>query len=455
MIPRSVTKSISGWGNFPVQTCTLYRPEKVRDVATIVREAPGTSIIPRGLGRSYGDAALNADGAVMLLERLDRLAAFDPQTGVVRCEGGTSLADLLEIFVPRGWFLPVTPGTRFVTLAGAIAADVHGKNHHRDGCISEFVTDFDLVTASGETITCSREQNAEVFWATVGGMGLTGVILRAGLRLIKIETAYITVDYRKAQNLDHALSLFSEDANYQYSVAWIDCLATGSMLGRSVLMRGNHTPLTQLTGPYRNEPLKLRRGRAKNVPINMPSFVLNGTSIRAFNAMYYAKHDDARSVTSYEQFFYPLDSIRHWNRMYGKRGFVQYQAVFPPETSRDGLVKLLEQLSASGAASFLAVLKTFGPQNQGMLSFPRAGQTLALDLPNTGESLLQLVRELDKTVLDHGGRVYLAKDACLDRAAFEAMYPRLAEFKAVKARLDPQNRFASSQSRRLGITEGA
>jgi hypothetical protein len=269
-----------------------------------------------------------------------------------------------------------------------------------------------------------------------------------------VETAYVTVDTRRAANLEQALALFAEDAQYKYSVAWIDCLARGESLGRSVLMRGNPTPLAELRRPeWIDAPLTLGKKRGgKNVPVNMPGFVLNRFSVRAFNALYYAKHGDGRKISHFEPFFYPLDSIAHWNRMYGRRGFIQYQAAFPPETSGNGLGKLLEQVSGSRQASFLAVLKSFGPQGEGMLSFPRGGQTLALDLKNTGADLVELVRQLDRTVLDHGGRVYLAKDALLERATFEAMYPRLAEFKQVKARLDPRGRFASSLSRRLGIT---
>jgi FAD/FMN-containing dehydrogenase len=452
--PRHVDRPIAGWGNFPVQPAHLYRPEKLAGVREVVKNAPDASLIPRGLGRSYGDAAINENGGVLLFERIDRMLEFDGSSGVLRAEGGVSLADILAAMLPRGFFLPVTPGTKFVTLAGAIAADVHGKNHHRDGCISAFVDSLELMDARGEVIRCSREENADVFWATVGGMGLTGVILSATLRLRRVESAYVTVDYQRAENFERAIELFAAgDKDYPYSVAWIDCSAGGESLGRSVLMRGDTTPVTQLGSARAKSPLTLlRRKRNRSIPFNMPAMMLNRFSVRAFNALYYARHGDGRRIVDYDSFFYPLDSIAHWNRMYGRRGFIQYQAVFPLESARAGLKRLLEQISASGKASFLAVLKTFGPQNQGMLSFPREGLTLALDFANTGQSLRDLASAMDRTVLDHGGRVYLAKDAWLDREGFKTMYPRLEEFRAVKARLDPNNRFSSSQSRRLGIT---
>jgi decaprenylphospho-beta-D-ribofuranose 2-oxidase len=453
-LPRHVDRPITGWGNFPVQSAHLYRPEKITGVRDVVKNAPDARLIPRGLGRSYGDSSLNESGGVILCERIDRMLEFDAATGTLRAEGGVSMADIIATMLPRGWLLPVTPGTKFVTLAGAIAADVHGKNHHRDGCISAFVDSLELIDARGDVMRCARDENGDVFWATVGGMGLTGVILSATLRLRRVESAYVTVDYQRAENFDRAIDLFAAgDKDYPYSVAWIDCSAGGASLGRSVLMRGDTTPPAQLDSTRAKSPLTLRRRKLRrSIPFNMPALLLNRFSVRAFNALYYATHGDGRRIIDFESFFYPLDSIGHWNRMYGRRGFIQYQAVFPPESARAGLQRLLEQISASEKASFLAVLKSFGPQNQGMLSFPREGLTLALDFANTGDSLHALTRAMDRTVLDHGGRVYLAKDACMERESFNAMYPRLDEFRAVKARLDPQNRFSSSQSRRLGIT---
>jgi FAD/FMN-containing dehydrogenase len=288
-------------------------------------------------------------------------------------------------------------------------------------------------------------------------MGLTGAILTVRLRLRRLETAYVAVDYHKAPDLDRALELFAAgDDAYTYSVAWIDCLAKGASLGRSVLIRGNDVRAADLPADVSSAPLTPPPARGRSVPFHFPRWVLNGWSVKAFNARFYGKHEDGRRVVSREEYFYPLDSIRHWNRMYGKRGFIQYQCVLPPETSRAGLVELLGRLSNSRRASFLAVLKTFGAQGEGLLSFPRPGHTLALDLP-AAPGIAEFARELDGVVLKHGGRVYLAKDACLTRDSFEQMYPNLERFKAVKARLDPDGRFTSSLARRLGIVaaEGA
>ncbi len=334
-------------------------------------------MIARGLGRSYGDASLNENGGVLLETRLNRFISFDPATGVLACEAGVSLSDILATFLPRGYFPPVTPGTQFVTVGGAIAADVHGKNHHRDGSIGEFLESFDLLTASGEILRCSRQQEAEVFFATLGGMGLTGVIIEARLRLRPVETAYISVDYQKTANLDEALSSFAAtDERYQYSVAWIDCLAEGASLGRSVLIRGNHAGVAALAPELHHDPFT-SHSSAKSVPFNFPNFALSPFTVGLFNGHFYRSHQTGQAVVGYDEFFYPLDSVLHWNRIYGKRGFFQYQAVFPHASAAACLRELLEKLSASRRASFLAVLKTMGKASGGMLSFPFPGQTLA------------------------------------------------------------------------------
>jgi FAD/FMN-containing dehydrogenase len=452
---KSATKNLAGWGNFPIQECSAVRPERARDLKAAVTEQDVPDTLARGLGRSYGDAALNEDSGVILTERLNRFSAFDEESGTLSCEGGASFADILETFLPHGWFLPVTPGTKYVTVGGAIACDVHGKNHHRDGTMADFIESFDLLLASGERLPCSREENSDAFWATVGGMGLTGVIERVRLRLLPVDTAYIAASYKRTANLDATLEQFSGDHKYRYSVAWIDCLASGSSLGRSVLIRGDHARLDQLSPAQLADPLNPAQKKKKSVPIPFPDFALNPLSVKAFNAAYYAAHPDGEGVTGYEPFFYPLDGVLKWNNIYGKRGFVQYQLALPFETSRAGLIQVLEKLAASGRPSFLAVLKTFGEANAAPLSFPFAGHTLALDLPNTGVDLMEFTRELDEIVLAHEGRVYLAKDATLSPEHFRAMYPRLGEFLEIKRRLDPDNRFASSLSKRLRMTEVA
>ena len=449
--PRYVTQTLAGWGNHPRQECHVYRPERPRDVGAILQAAEDRSLIARGLGRSYGDPALNESQGVILQTRLNRMLAFDESTGVLRCEAGVSFAEMIEVFLPRGWFLPVTPGTKFVTVGGAIAADVHGKNHHRDGSMANYVLELELLTASGKVMPCSRDANADAFWATIGGMGLTGCILSASIRLMRVESAYVSVSYRKAAYLDSALEISqAEDGRFQYSVAWIDCLASGGSLGRSILIRGNHAPAS--AAPSRDAPFTVARARRKNVPFMLPGGVLNSLTIGAFNSQFYRKHDDREVVVDYDRFFYPLDSIEHWNRLYGRRGFAQYQVLFPLETSRRGLIAVLEALSASKRPAFLSVLKRTGAASGGILSFPFPGQTLALDLPNRAD-LPEFLRGLDRIVLQHGGRLYLAKDTFTTSDTFAQMYPQLERFRAVKGELDPNNRLSSSQARRLRIVE--
>ncbi|RXT04520.1 FAD-binding oxidoreductase [Ammoniphilus sp. CFH 90114] len=448
-------KDIAGWGNYPKEKAFLYRPEKTTELKSLLASGAKTNYISRGLGRSYGDTALNRREGVILHTKFNRFLSFDPDTGVVECEAGVSLEEIIEVFLPRGYFLPVTPGTKYVTLGGAIANDVHGKNHHQDGAISDHLLDFTLMTASGELWTCSREENADLFWATVGGIGLTGIILTARLRLISVESAYIEVDYKKAANLDEALDKLAETGDqYPYSVAWIDCLATGRSMGRSVLMLGKHAGRDSLPATG-GDPLSIRKKKKLNMPFNLPSLVLNPLSIGAFNALYYGKFKDDSLVTvDYDSFFYPLDAIDNWNRMYGAKGFIQYQMVFPPETSREGLTEVLERLSQAKKSSFLAVLKSFGARGNGWLSFPRPGYTLALDIPvRGGAEFISFIHELDQIVLHYGGVLYLAKDALMSPDTFRTMYPEWERFRELKEKVDPHHLFSSSMARRLHLTE--
>jgi FAD/FMN-containing dehydrogenase len=439
-------RDLAGWGRFPTQNCHVARPEKRRDLSAAARSEAVPNLIARGLGRAYGDAALNLDSGVLLLEKLNRFLDFDPHTGILHAEGGVSLASIIETFVPRGYFLPVTPGTKFVTLGGAIACDVHGKNHRADGCLSEFITEFELLLASGETLTCSRAQNREAFWATVGGLGLTGIVVSAKVRLMPIETAFMRVHSTRTRDLDETLALFEKSTESRYNVAWIDGLATGAGQGRAVFSGANHAALDEVVG----EPLDVPFKRKKAIPRDFPDFALNPLSVKAFNAAYYAAHGDGEKIESFDTFFWPLDAVAGWNRIYGARGMVQHQCVLPFEAAREGLKTLLSTIAASGHAAFLGVLKVYGASNPAPLSFPSPGYSLALDFPATPE-IETFMRQLDKIVLDYGGRIYLAKDATVTPAAIRQMYPRLAEFESVKAKLDPQHRFQSSLSKRLGI----
>lgn len=452
MTLRVAPRKIGAWSNFPVQDCFAVRPEKVAELRAVPTEGTLKDYISRGMGSGYGDAALNAGSGVILHERLGRLLDFDPATGILTAEGGACFADIIKVFLPKGWFLPVTPGTKYISVGGAIAADVHGKNHHSDGSFGRFVLDLQLLTGTGEVIHCSPEHNADAFFATLGGMGLTGAIISARIQLRKVESGYINVRYQRARDLDEALALFAAgDQHYRFSVAWIDCLASGKSFGRSVLMRGDHAPAARLTGKPAAAPLAPPAKRRTGVPFFMPSWVLNQWSVKAFNALFYGRHRDHDALVDYDSYFYPLDSVANWNRMYGRRGYLQYQMVLPHASARAGLVQLLERLVASRRASFLAVLKAMGPESGGLLSFPTPGYTLALDLPYSGTDVLEYLRGLDEVVLDHGGRIYLAKDTCMKSESFERMYPALERFREVKARLDPHNRFASSQSKRLNI----
>ena len=456
MTLRVAARKLGAWSNFPVQDCFAVRPEKVAELRAVPAAGTLPDYVSRGMGSGYGDAALNAGSGVILHERLGRLLDFDPATGVLTAEGGACFADVIKVFLPRGWFLPVTPGTKFVSVGGAIAADVHGKNHHSDGSIGRFVLDLELLTGTGEVIHCSRDHNADAFFATLGGMGLTGAIVSARIQLRRVESGYVNVRYQRARDLDEALGLFAAgDKDHRFSVAWIDCLASGPSFGRSVLMRGDHAPAAALAGRAADAPLAPPAKRRTGVPFFMPPFVLNRWSVKAFNALFYARHTDRDAVVDYDSYFYPLDSVAHWNRVYGRRGYLQYQAVLPHASARAGLVRLLERLVASRRASFLAVLKAMGPASGGLLSFPVPGYTLALDLPYSGPDVLEFLRGLDDVVLDHGGRVYLAKDTCMSPEAFERMYPALGRFREIKARLDPHDRFASSQAKRLRIVRPA
>ncbi len=379
--------------------------------------------------------------------------AFDPETGILTCQAGVSLGEILEVFVPRGWFLPVTPGTKFVTLGGAIAADVHGKNHHKDGNFGHHVLWMDIVRPDGQLVTVTPQSDPALFETSCGGMGLTGVILNVAIRLRRIASAYIREEIVPAENLEAMMQLFESSAHWTYSVAWIDCLAGGKNLGRSILMRGEHATADEARPLARGHDVLAYAPRQKlSVPVNLPGFLLNPWTVRGFNTFYHwsqSRHAGSR-ITNFDTFFYPLDAIGDWNRIYGRRGFTQYQAVFPTETSRAGLTELLERISRSGQGSFLAVLKQFGPLSH-FIAFPRAGYTLALDFPITARTLA-LFPELDEVVLRHGGRLYLAKDVRMPRAVFDAGYENADAFRARIRAWDPTGRLGSRQSQRLGLT---
>jgi FAD/FMN-containing dehydrogenase len=455
--PGGSTRTLRSWNNHLRARCTVYRPERAGDIERLLRSADGERFIPRGLGRSYSDAHLNPDGGVILGERLDKMIAFDRETGVLECEGGVPLGDVIDTLLLRGFFPPVTPGTRHVSIGGAIANDVHGKNHHRDGSFGSHVLGITLLTPRGETIECSPGREPEVFWATVGGLGLTGVILRARIQLQPVESGYLRVNYTRTRDLDETLAcLRTGDEGHRHSIAWIDATAKGRSLGRGVVMLGDHAAPDDLPARLRDHPLLVARGRPLRLPFYVPQLVYNRVGVRTFNRLYSLRHPTRRGVIEpYHRFFHPLDGIEPSYRLAGRKGFVQFQAVYPYEKSVEAMAEVLERVAASGRASFLAVLKAMGPANDGMLSFPSAGHTIAIDLVNKGSDLPELVRGLNERAVELDGRVYLAKDAFLEPAQAAAMYPALDRFRDVRRRLDPAGRFSSALSRRLEIMGAA
>ena len=416
----------------------------------LIKRSP--TLIARGNGHSYGDAALNPNLTVSML-KMDRIQAFDEKTGLLTCEAGVLLADILDVFVPRGWFPPVVPGTKFVTVGGMIAADVHGKNHPRTGSFGTHVESLLLMTADGEPRTCSRTEHADLFRATLGGMGLTGIILSASFWLKPIESAFVLEETLAARDLDETMALFETSGNWPYSVAWADCLAQGTKQGRSLLMRGRFMERRELPKRLASDPLRPAAACQLTVPVDAPAVLLNSLTIRVFNEWYYRRGtllSRSRPV-HFDPFFFPLDRVGAWNRLYGRRGFVQYQCVLPKGESPSGLRALLDRISTAGQGSFLAVLKLFGPVGEGLLSFPMEGYTLALDFPmRTGT--LALLAALDEITHRHGGRVYLAKAACGTPEWMREGYPRNAAFNLIRTEAaGPVPRFTSALSRRLAL----
>lgn len=408
MKPNYIQK-VSNWGNFPVVEKEMKTADSVEAVRDFVLNRNEISV--RGNGRCYGDASLGEH--IFSTQKLNKFISFDRLNGVIECESGVLLSDILEIIVPQGYFLYVTPGTKFVSLGGAIASDVHGKNHHAEGCFSEYVLEFSLMNERGEILKCSRNENEELFWATIGGMGLTGIILSAKIKLKNIETAYIRQESIKAENLDEIFNLFEESEDWTYNVAWIDCLQKGKNIGRSILMRGEHTLKAELEPEMQEQCLILKKKPTPTIPFYFPSFVLNNLSVKIFNFLYFNKQRKkiVRSFVDYETFFYPLDVINNWNKIYGKKGFIQYQMVIPKEKGKEGMKQILQTIANSGNGSFLAVLKLFGKNNPlAYNSFPFEGYTLALDF-KVNKKLPKLVAQLDEIVEQFGGRIYLTKDS--------------------------------------------
>jgi decaprenylphospho-beta-D-ribofuranose 2-oxidase len=431
--------ALRSWGNYPNIEAVAYKFNHQQTLKNILDKH--NNIIAHGNGRSYGDSALNQHQ--IHVRSYNYFLDFDQNTGILHCQAGVLLSEILETFIPRGWFVSVTPGTKLITVGGAIASDVHGKNHHVKGSFSDSVVEFTLMLPNGEIIVCSHTNNSDIFQATCGGMGLTGIILEAKIKLLPINSSLIDQITIKTKNIQDTFETFEKYKDYTYSVAWIDCMAKGDSLGRCLLMVGEHADDGNLDYVNTNKT---------SIPFQFPSFVLNNFTVKSFNSLYYAK---VRKLVSQQKvgidnFFYPLDAIGNWNRIYGKNGFTQYQFVLPLEKSYEGLEKILSKIAASGKGSFLAVLKLFGKANANWLSFPMEGYTLALDF-KIEPGLFELLNELDKIVLQHDGRFYLSKDVRVNKETFEAGYKNIDKFRQLRKNYKMDQKFHSLQSKRVGI----
>ncbi|WP_347986879.1 FAD-binding oxidoreductase [Methylomonas sp. AM2-LC] len=431
-------QALSSWGRVLTSEQSLI---SLTDRSNNLPNLPemAENFLPYGNGRSYGDSCLNSGGAALLCRSLNRFINFDTVNGVLSCEAGVLLAEILTLVVPQGWFLPVTPGTRFVTVGGAIANDVHGKNHHRTGTFGRHILGLELLRSDGQRLFCAPDQNQAYFAATIGGLGLTGVISYAQLQLQRIRSPWVSTETIRYDNLDDFFELCdASDQDYEYTVSWVDCAGTGKRLGRGLFMRGNHAPAGEL---------KNYQSKTRTFPLVPPISMINALTLKAFNTAYYYKQipRQSRQIQHYEPFFYPLDGLLEWNRMYGPRGFYQYQCVIPTATGKAAITDLLTAIANSGMGSFLAVLKLCGDvKSPGMLSFPLPGVSLALDFPNRGAKLHQLFERLDTIVSQAGGRLYPAKDGRMPGSLFRSGYQN---WQAFSTYIDPQ--FSSSFWRRV------
>jgi decaprenylphospho-beta-D-ribofuranose 2-oxidase len=438
---------LAGWGRFPVHDCRVSAPRTESALTALLSEG---GVIARGNGRAYGDSAIGHRNTVWM-RHFNRMIAFDTGTGQMVAESGVLLADIISAFLPRGWFPAVTPGTKFVTLGGMIAADVHGKNHHRDSSFGSFIDWIDLVGSDGRIRRCSRHENRELFDWTIGGMGLTGIVLRAAFRLRPVETSWIKQTTLPARNLDAAIDALERAQDATYSVAWIDCLSTGENLGRSLVILGEHAVRSDLPERRRSVPYAAAHRRTVSIPFDMPAGVLNRVAVRLFNQLYYwnGTRRAGTTLVHWDEYFYPLDAISNWNRMYGRKGFSQFQCVLPLDRSKAGVRALLEATSRAGAGSFLAVLKRFGAQDS-KFSFPMLGYTLALDFPMTSRTLA-LMEMLDRIAIEHAGRFYLAKDSRMTADTLRQSDARSLHFVQMRDEMGLRNTFRSRQAERLAL----
>ena len=455
---RARRQSLSPWALRPTIFAPVVRPENAREISPVLRDTEG-SLLARGAGTAYGDACVDERGTHIATARLNKFIEFDAGIGEITCQAGTTVGELLDVVLPRGWFLKATPGTAFSTLGGCMACDVHGKNHHVAGSFASQVSAIELVTADGELRRCSLRENADLFWATAGGLGQTGIITKVTLSLSRVESAWIKSRHFVTRDFDETLAMIEAHADATYSVSWIDSLARGAGMGRGVVMLGEHATLADLhdlDSSKAARPFDSPAGSRLTLPIHPPPWAATAAPFRIFNALYHRRHHrlqkDPRLV-SYRSFFYPLDGVRQWNRVYGRPGFLEYQ-VGVPLAGGDRICRhICETLSRTGNGSFLAVIKRMGPANEGPLSFPMEGYTLAIDMPARGPEQASILAGLDRAVAEAGGRVYLVKDSRLGPEWIDAMYPRRREWAAMVERYDPAHRFSSNLVRRLRLRE--
>lgn len=432
-------KTIQNWGNYPKIDSEVLETSSYSKVKDLINNE--STLIARGNGRCYGDSSLQR--VVVSTLKLNKFLLFDKEKGILKVEAGVLLSEILEVIVPNGFFLPVTPGTKWITIGGAVASNIHGKNHHKEGAISNFIESLELITEYGNIFNCSKNYNSEIFINTIGGMGLTGIITTVTIQLKRIETSYIKQKTIKVKNLTEVFDYFERYNHYTYSVAWIDCLKKGNRMGRSILMLGEHAKINDLPKKQKEHLTLLHPVKQINIPFYLPNFTLNRFTIGFFNELYYNKQfaREKNSIVHYDAFFYPLDMLNNWNRIYGNNGFTQYQFVIPFDRGREGLTKIMQEITESGCGSFLAVLKTFGEKDDfsSSLSFPEEGYTLALDFKLTPK-VFSLLDRLDKILLEYKGKLYLTKDVRMSSEMFQKTYPNY--FKT-------SNKFISLQIERL------
>ena len=430
---------LKSWGQYPKikhKAYTLYQAKQIKQKLKEKKE-----FITFGNGRSYGDSALSKH--IIHTKNLTYLISFNEKKGILHCQSGVLLSDIIKTFVPKGWFLKITPGTKLVTIGGAIASDVHGKNHHIEGCFSNCVEEFNIMLSDGTTKKCSKNKNKELFYATCGGMGLTGIILDAKISLKKIKSKFINQTIIKTANLKETFDLFEKYATTEYSIAWIDCLAQNKEIGKSLFMIGEFS---------QDEDLSFKEQKKSNIPFNLPSFIINHLSIKCFNWLYYNRNSNkiSKKKVDIDSFFYPLDKINNWNRIYGKKGFIQYQFILPKNVSYIGIKEILTAISNKQKASFLVVLKLYGKENENYLSFPMNGYSLAIDF-KIDNNIFNFLNKLDEIVVKYNGRIYLTKDARVSKKTFEKGYPKIDKFRKFRIKNKMQIKFQSLQSKRLGL----